>query len=313
MPSAPPTHEDRSRSPPMTYKTLLLRADDSLPALVRQEAVLRSQYLRLAEASSSWPVPGPVVTRGRARILSREEVLELSARVLELLLVVAACNEATVELGIMTLREASPQWSRVIALAADVTGLDPLKVLEENKHFFSRRLLSSVPHDEDRIARDMTVVVHASKATLIGCPIEKLETVAQKLSLEALGHRCRHAYNMLGALVRRNDTSCDGSRKVIGRAYSQGRLTLGEAAEAMALPVVDAVAFLEEHGYARSIEHIRLSDEQRNARYAAIRADRIARRGRRPDDARSLVDRNVIASQRIESVDARRWLPRDES
>ncbi|HEY2510253.1 MAG TPA: hypothetical protein VGI39_05335 [Polyangiaceae bacterium] len=81
----------------------------------------------------------------------------------------------------------------------------------------------------------------------------------------------------------------------------------------MGLREEDAVAFLEDHGHARPLEALRLTDEERARRYAAMRADRLARCGARPDDAGRLVMRNVVASQRIEGVDARSWLRRKES
>jgi hypothetical protein len=182
-----------------------------------------------------------------------------------------------------------------------------------NADFFSAETLSRVARDDDRVGADMQSVVRSSKAVLASCPIEQLEERAHGASLEPVGHRCRHAYDTLGALVRRNDESRDGARKVTARLYAEGRVTLSEVAELLQLPTPDAIVFLEEHGYARPLDVIRLSDDERAKRYAAMRADRRSRNGKAPDEARPLVVRNVVASQRIEGVDARPWVRLDES
>lgn len=67
------------------------------------------------------------------------------------------------------------------------------------------------------------------------------------------------------------------------------------------------MAQLEDHGYRRSVEGLRLSEEAKQQRLAAIREERRARNGA-PGALPDLVRREVIASQRIEDVDARPWL-----
>lgn len=73
------------------------------------------------------------------------------------------------------------------------------------------------------------------------------------------------------------------------------------------MPRTDAVAWLEEYGYARDLDAGALTPDERSARYARMRQDRVARKGE-PAFDQQLVTRDVIASQRIEGVDARLWL-----
>lgn len=74
------------------------------------------------------------------------------------------------------------------------------------------------------------------------------------------------------------------------------------------LEVPDAVALLEERGFRRSVDGLRLSADARHERLRRIREDRLARGGR-PVPSPAYVVRDVIASQRIEGIDARSWLP----
>ncbi len=72
--------------------------------------------------------------------------------------------------------------------------------------------------------------------------------------------------------------------------------------------VDEAIFLLERHGYSRAIANIRLSPEERKLRLAKLRSDRLARNDQPTVDKR-LVLRDVVASQRIEDLDARPWLP----
>lgn len=84
---------------------------------------------------------------------------------------------------------------------------------------------------------------------------------------------------------------------------------MDDVAVFLRMQVPDAVALLEAEGYGRSVEQLRLSQEEETARYAAIRRERLERAGRPVSDD-ALVVREVIASQRIAGIDARPWLAR---
>ncbi len=118
------------------------------------------------------------------------------------------------------------------------------------------------------------------------------------------------AFDGLTAFVRRHHEPARGAITADGHAYAEGRVSVDEVAAMLGLTVPDAVAQLEAHGFRRSVEALRLTDAERAERLAAIRAERIARGGV-PRSSPDLVNRDVIASQRIEGIDARPWLARD--
>jgi hypothetical protein len=92
-----------------------------------------------------------------------------------------------------------------------------------------------------------------------------------------------------------------------GHAYAEGRLSIDEVAAVLAMGVPDAVALLEQQGFRRTVDGLRLTADKRAQRLRTIREDRIARAGATSARA-DWVAREVIASQRIEDIDARPWL-----
>jgi len=71
----------------------------------------------------------------------------------------------------------------------------------------------------------------------------------------------------------------------------------------------DAIARLEREGHSREISEIRLDDSRRAAIVSRIRQDRLARRGK-PVLSPEMVRREVIASERLEGIDARDFFDR---
>jgi hypothetical protein len=114
-------------------------------------------------------------------------------------------------------------------------------------------------------------------------------------------------YWALEGFVRRNDPRRQESLKLIGSKYRAGLLTVQEAAILMGKHPSDIVLLFEEYGYCRSMEVIALAPDERAQRLDKMRADRLRRQGK-PQYAREQVVRDVLASERIEGVDARSWI-----
>lgn len=93
----------------------------------------------------------------------------------------------------------------------------------------------------------------------------------------------------------------------VGELYATGAISITEAAKMLCRHPSDALAELEERGYRRSPEALALSAEDEAALFRRIRADR-ERRGGAPAFSAERVAREAIASERLEGVDARRWL-----
>ncbi len=97
--------------------------------------------------------------------------------------------------------------------------------------------------------------------------------------------------------------------RIAALAYANGSIELDVAAKRLGLDRANLVAAFECHGFSRPPATIELDPAHREALLARIRKERLARAGKASLDA-SLLVRDVVASQRIEGVDARRWLPR---
>ncbi len=274
----------------------LLEPESTLEALAEPERELRQRYLELDTSVS--PSEGVVDHPGT--------LVTTSASFLELLLCLANFLEVVHDLNLTTTDEVCGQATRVLALINARTGLRIQDVFEEN-----RAILPAVPERKAsfRYEGALERFVRTVGSHIAASPIAYIETVARNLGLEKLGHRCRRAYDALQAFVRRNTPDQhDPHIRVAGKAYVEGRLSIEEMAVLLGLTPSDVVASLDEHGYCRPVESIELSDEARALRLAKIREDRL-RRGGQPVASPSLVIRDVIATQRIEGVDARPWLP----
>lgn len=93
----------------------------------------------------------------------------------------------------------------------------------------------------------------------------------------------------------------------LGRKYLEGSMTVSEVAAKLGLHPTDAVELLEDHGFHRSAEQLRLSEDDRSEIFEAMRADRLARGGAPAYDHEHVL-RDTLASERIEGLDARRWV-----
>lgn len=94
-----------------------------------------------------------------------------------------------------------------------------------------------------------------------------------------------------------------------GDAYERGEISVDELAGRWGVDVPDVLAQLEALRIVRPREALRLAGDDRASRLSRLRADRSAR-GDAPDPRPEHVRRNVIASQRIEGIDARTHFPR---
>jgi hypothetical protein len=199
------------------------------------------------------------------------------------------------------------EMARIDTEVITLTRLDVGRVFAENRETLDAVFAHySEPPPDALCTPNVGRVVRAAKSLLADCPINTLEQDGARTGLQELSHRCRLAYDGLRALIERNAVQSTGSA-VARHAYAEGRLSVDEVAAILGMPVPDAVALLEKRGFRRSVDDLRLSAEQRANRLRKIREDRIARAGAtpaRPD----WVAREVIASQRIEDIDARRWL-----
>jgi hypothetical protein len=236
------------------------------------------------------------------------DTLSRWARFLELSLFFASLHDAVSTLGLATVADVIRDSDRVEALVVTFSRLDVRRVLTENAAVL-RPYETLRPHANEPVIAETDVVRRAVQSLLLHCPMEGLDRLREDHGLAEVGHRCRLAYDGLQAFVARHSHPNKAAVIAAGRVYAEGRATLDEVAAMLSLPVPDVVALLEEGGFRRSIDGLRLTEEQRRDRVARIREDRVRRAGE-PDPSDAHIARDVIASQRIEGIDARPWLQR---
>lgn len=235
-----------------------------------------------------------------------EDWLRQWAHVLELSLLFSTVEEAVVRLGLKRTADVVSEIERVNSFVINVSRLDVARVIEENRAALEP-FMRLQPHADGPASADMGRVRRAVQSLLLHCPIATLEQTGHRFESPELAHRCRLAFDGLTSFVARNSHPDQHAIATAGQAYAEGRLSIDEVAAVLGLGVPDVVALLEEHGYRRGTEQLRLSDDARRTRLDAIRRERLSRGNglpNRPD----WVAREVVASQRIEDIDARPWL-----
>jgi hypothetical protein len=280
-----------NRGPSMLEETLAWRIQRRAQARVISDREIELRRLAQDEATAS---------------LSPAETLTRWARALELALLFASLQEAVTRLGLVTTADVVREHTQVDALVVTLSRLDPLKVTRENQQFLAP-LRQLQPPADGPASVDMGLVLTSVRSLLLHCPISLLDRAGHDHALAELAHRCHIAFDGLTAFLARNSRPQADALHAAGRACAEGRLSIDEVATVLGIAPQDAVALLEEQGFRRSIREVRLQEAARNDKLRAIREERIARRGE-PDLREDLVAREVIASQRIEDIDARPWL-----
>ena len=276
----------------------LLRPRFSFEILAGSDSNLRATFVRFQV--------GPKPTKQTKRFPRPTEILMRSAKLLELFVAVSGFVEAADDLGVLDASQADHEtFGKIRERAQTLSGFDPVSIVAANLDLVREQLSEATPPPSGTDFMKPALLRGGVRSFLEICPISKLLDLGETFGQEELGFRCRRAYDALEGFMRRHDPSIKNLDRIVGSAYSAGGATAQEAAATLGLSVSDCVAFLESHGYGRSPEVIRLSDEGRGRLLGNIRKAR--RRGPRKP-SRDWVKRDVIASQRIESVDARPYL-----
>jgi hypothetical protein len=156
---------------------------------------------------------------------------------------------------------------------------------------------------------DWPQVVRSFDAVVAEFPIEGFEDLGTRVHEPGLAHRARNAYDALRAFVRRHDPARAEIMRIVGEQYRRGHIRLNDAARLLGMSRSDAVFELEQDGFSRPPSAIALTEADRDAVYQRLRQRRLQCAGVPVVDP-DLVERDVIASERIESVDARSWIRR---
>lgn len=285
----------------------LLKSRTSLKAM-RVVAVQESRVKMRLQLSSSFfvdqPKIAPAVRRRRIR-----QALAGIAGVLELRCFLCGFAEALHLVGVGTLTEAVERAAEIMKFAETISGQNVLEIMASNPTVFPAPDLAAARLEDSLPANNLLEKTAAAARSLLPLvDVDAVKRAADEIGAPELGHRCRMAVERLCAFLARNGPQRDAKLSVAGPAYLERRLSLDEVCVFLQLPRSDAVALLEQYGFARPEENIRLSSAARNALLERIQEDRDARQGE-PDPRPSHIAREVVATQRIEGVDARPWLP----
>lgn len=206
--------------------------------------------------------------------------------------------------GAQTVPEAVERHEDIERLVHALTKLWPVEVLRDNPWAAKKRTKSAKPSQDLPELGKLLLFV----SSFVGAfPVQELVDLAIKVDLQDFGARIQVAHDGLGRFVKRNDPLTDDRVRIIGPDYAAGDISLKDVTHALGLSAPDAVALLEDFGYARPLEHIALTEEKRALRYGALRRSRQQRQGK-PHADPSVIARDVIATQRIEDIDARPWI-----
>lgn len=273
----------------------LPQPEEVFQAAQSAETELRQQYLSLD--------PSIPPTSGDQE---QQQLIERSAALLELVAGSVCFIEALREEGapsISTLSAASHTHFR--SRVKQLCGLD----LDDLLPRAIRTLDLPIPTRGHQSPPSPAAILRAVRSFLEACPIEYLELAGRTAGLVDAAHRCRTAYDALRSYAVRNDPATGIQIRLIGRGYSQGVHSAEDAATLLKVPIPDALKLLEDHGHQRPLDVISLTVAEREEKLRSIRADRLARQGR-AEFSLDLLARDVLASERIENVDARNWLPK---
>lgn len=239
-------------------------------------------------------------------------VLRDAAEILELHEVLCAFFEAEEALRSRGVKDVH----RIAELCHALTGLDAGAVLRNGERFFPKSdTRTNAPEygaDEageraaDQLEDDLLGV--ASSAVAFSA-MKDIDDVAEFTGRRDLAHRCRLAREWLRSFVFRRGAPQAEQIKAAGHAYAQGRLSIREVATVIGVSVDEALILLEQYGYFRAGDAVRLPPDERKKVLSRLRAERLARDAA-PSLDRRLAVRDVVASHRIEDLDARPWLPK---
>ncbi len=288
---------------------LLLDPQVFLPSATRIDAIFRRRYIALDASLSTHHtlVANKTVDDAHATwVRWGGQLVMQSARFLEFLVVAAATWELLTEADETSIEAYGFARARAEVIAR--CGIDPVDASEAVADLGD---VSSVP-DVDQRFPSRSVVVRSIRAILESYPQRDLAEAAVESGKMGWKRRADNAARHLRLFLLRHDAEMHQRADMLGEMYQIGRMDIPEIAALLHESVGDTVALLEQRGFARDLGQTIFTQRDRSARLRSIRLDREVREalpGR--SDFSRYVDRAVIASERIEGVDARTWLIQD--
>lgn len=252
-----------------------------------QEETIRKDFLSI-EGYNAQTLPSEEI--------DATHVLRVSALFLEMVLVVACGMEFLEDQG------SQDSGETLAARIKTQCDLDLSQVFQEALSEFP--LTGELPAGAP--LPPMHTFIRSVKSIVAACPIEALEELGELQGLPTFGFRCRKAFEALNSFMFRQDPQIQKRAKLVGQIYAKGEISLEDVSLLIDLHAVDAIWWLEQSGYSRSIQAIQLSESEREQRFLQMDQDRLKRQGE-PEFSEDSLLRDVISSERIEGIDARPW------
>lgn len=181
----------------------------------------------------------------------------------------------------------------IVEHANDAAGFD---VLSELAPLATPHRSASTEFDPERWRE---VFTQSISAKVHRTPIGVFTQLADDAGFLSLGHDARMLFDRLEATLRRLDSTWNSRLNQAGRLFVGGKFEPAEGARLLGISPSHLAAEFERLGFVRSLDTIGLSDAERARRLELMAANS----GKPP--AEELVERDVVASQRIEGIDAR--------
>lgn len=266
----------------------------SLIAQVQAEASLEVEVARLRVAG---------FRRKEAELESRltkltstgHQLLRTFADLLRQDIALFAFVEAMHDAGIAGLADVSREADRIIANANIHAGFDVLPWLRDASKGTSER---SQPDDLE-IEELRELLSEHITAKLARAPLSAFLSFAKLINQPQLQYEIQSNFERLQAAARRTNAGWTAQMREAGRLYLEGKVEVAELGRILSLEPFDIAFELERLGYSRRPEELVLRDGDREEMLLQLEKWRIEKR------KSSTVQRDVIASQRIEGIDAR--------
>lgn len=239
-------------------------------------------------------------------------LIEEMARGLEVVLASAAIAEVAIEEGAETVGDVDPTTDRFAEKAEALCGRDPREVFAEHERWLKEAVRSATaapPTPETRLTSMLALLLTGGRA-FADLEIDQFTHAAAHLGVRTWGHRLQQADDTLRSFLRRHEPHRDERLAAAGKLYAEGRISIDDAAGLLGMRPWDVVAEFESSHFCRPLAKISLSAAERTGLLERIRERRLSGVG---GPSNELVARDVIATQRIEGVDARPWVKVEES
>lgn len=223
-----------------------------------------------------------------------EEALEHMALSLRTDIAILSFVEALHSLGANSTSAVKTLGVKVIERAQRIAGFDVRPLLRTVGA--SADGPASNPEDL-QIDRLRAVVARHVLGRLAAFPAKEVKLLTTQLDDAAIAHQIFQDAQKLEAIARRADDVWAHRLKDAGELFLEGRIEVADVARLWGRPPQDVAAEFERLGFVRSAETIELSDAERRRRLTHVSRSGGANSAR--------IARDVVASQRIEGIDAR--------